>query len=54
MEEERVIGAGCSTKEGKYIITLYKDADDGKLVFKVKEKDSKAEEEEENEPRSSP
>lgn len=52
MEEKRVIGAGCTTKEGKYIITLYKDADDGKLVFKVKEKDSKAEEGEE--PRPSP
>ena len=40
MEEEKVIGGGASKKEGKYIITLYKDADKDKLNLKVKEKES--------------
>lgn len=38
--EERILGAGCSKKEGKYIITLYKDAEEGKINLKVKEKAS--------------
>ncbi|MFB0544004.1 MAG: hypothetical protein ACETVR_04400 [Candidatus Bathyarchaeia archaeon] len=50
MDEVKVLGGGCSKKEGKYIITIYKDAEEGKLNLKIKEKDSAPESQKKDEP----
>ena len=49
-DKEKIIGGGASKKEGKYIITLYKDADEEKLNLKVKEKDPTPESDKKDKP----
>ena len=39
MVGEKVIGVGCSKREGEYIITLYKDANEMRPILKVRKKD---------------
>jgi len=35
-DKKKLIGAGCSKKEGEYIITFYRDVNEEKLNIKVK------------------